>query len=56
MAITNILIQTDKNDLIFFRKLSILSILQEHCKFEHDPQMNLRFLYLLNISLSRQKQ
>jgi hypothetical protein len=56
MAITNILIQTDKNDLIFFRKLSILSILQDHCKFEQDPQMNLRFLYLLNISLSRQKQ
>ena len=34
MAITNILIQTDKNDLIFFKKLNILGILQEHCKFE----------------------
>ena len=52
MAITNILIQTNK-DLIFYRKLSILSILQENCKFEVDPQMNLRLLYLLNISLSK---
>ena len=54
MAITNILIQTHK-DLIFYRKLSILSILQENCKFEVDPQMNLRLLYLLNISLSKQQ-
>lgn len=54
MAITNILIQTNK-DLIFYRKLSILSILQENCKFEVDPQMNLRLLYLLNISLSKQQ-
>lgn len=53
MAITNILIQTNKNDLIFFKKLSILSILQEHCKFELDAQMNLRFLYLLNMSLCK---
>ena len=37
MAITNILILSDKQDLIFYRKLSILSILQEHCKFEMDP-------------------
>lgn len=37
MAITNILIKTDKTDLIFFRKLSILQILQEHCQFEHNP-------------------
>lgn len=54
MAITNILIQTNK-DLIFYKKLSILSILQENCKFEVDPQMNLRLLYLLNISLGKQQ-
>lgn len=52
MAITNILIQTNK-DLIFYKKLSILNILQENCKFEVDPQMNLRLLYLLNVSLSK---
>ena len=55
MAITNILIKTDKTDLIFFRKLSILQVLQEHCQFEHNPQMNLRFVYLIYISLSKQK-
>lgn len=55
MAITNILIQTEK-DLILYKKLSILSILQENCKFEVDPQMNLRLLYLLNISLGKQHQ
>lgn len=54
MAITNILIQTNK-DLIFYRKLNILSVLQENCKFEVDPQMNLRLLYLLNISLSKKQ-
>jgi len=54
MAITNILIQTNK-DLIFYKKLSILSILQENCKFEVDPQMNLRLLYLLNISLGKKQ-
>lgn len=53
MAITNILFKTEK-DLIFYKKLSILSILQENCKFEVDPQMNLRLLYLLNISLGKQ--
>ena len=52
MAITNILIKTDK-DLIFYKKLSILPILQENCNFEKDPQMNLRLLYLLNISLGK---
>lgn len=54
MAITNILIQSNK-DLIFYKKLSILSILQENCKFEVDPQMNLRLLYLLNISLGKKQ-
>lgn len=36
MAITNILILTNR-DLIFFKKLNILGILQENCKFEVDP-------------------
>ena len=54
MAITNILIQSNK-DLIFYKKLSILSILQENCKFEVDPQMNLRLLFLLNISLGKKR-
>lgn len=53
MAMTNILFKAEK-DLIFYKKLSILSILQENCKFEVDPQMNLRLLYLLNISLQKQ--
>jgi hypothetical protein len=30
-------------------------VLQENCKFEVDPQMNLRLLYLLNISLSKKQ-
>ena len=36
IAITNILIQSNEHDLIFYRKLNLLSILQHHCKFEMD--------------------
>ena len=36
MAITNILILTNK-DLIFYKKLNTLTLLQENCKFEIDP-------------------
>mmetsp|Transcript_16496 Transcript_16496/g.25496 ORF Transcript_16496/g.25496 Transcript_16496/m.25496 type:complete len:83 (-) Transcript_16496:4396-4644(-) len=51
---TNILIQIDA-DLLFDRKLRVLSLLQEHCRLESDIQMNLRFLQLLNISLTKKR-
>ena len=43
---TKILIKSPK-DLLFTRKLGILQILIENSSFEKDPQLNLRFLYLL---------
>jgi len=53
-SMTNILIQIDA-DLLFDRKLRVLSLLQEHCRLESDIQMNLRFLQLLNISLTKKR-
>lgn len=56
LAFTNILIKTNCK-YIFTRKHKLMPfdemILNERSNFENDPQMNLRFLTLINISFER---
>lgn len=52
MAITNILIQSNC-DLIFTRKVNLLQVIVDNSGFDNDSQMNLRFLYLLYLSLDK---
>lgn len=46
LAISNILINSN-SEYIFNRKTELIEILSENSSFENDPQMNLRYLYLL---------
>ena len=52
IAITNILIKTNA-EYIFNRRLSLAQIMIDYSNFEADSQLNLRFLYLLYISLDK---
>ena len=52
IAITNILIKTS-SEYVFNRKVNLVQLLIESSSFEQDSQLNLRFLYLLYISLDK---
>eukprot|EP00347_Sterkiella_histriomuscorum_P023636 403333912 len=52
IAITNILIKTNP-EYIFNRRLSLAQLLIDYSGFDLDSQMNLRFLYLLYISIDK---
>jgi len=52
IAVTNIVLKTNP-EFIFSKKVNLVQLLLENANFESDSQLNLRFLYLLYISLDR---
>ena len=59
LAMTNILIKTGC-EYIFTRKHKLVPleelIINDRTNFERDPQMNLRFLTLINIAFKKESQ